>query len=48
LEKGRFGWPVRSGTEPEALRMVSEELSLLLSGIDLDKTRSRQWWRKTA
>jgi hypothetical protein len=28
------------------LRILAEELTLLLSGIDLEKTRSRAWWRK--
>ena len=47
LERGRFGWPRPEG-EPGAgaLRVLSEELTLLLSGIDLEKTRSRAWWRK--
>ena len=30
------------------MRVVAEELTLLLGGIDLDKTRERQWWRKAA
>lgn len=46
LGKGRFAWPKTS--EPGALRIVAEELTLLLAGIDLDKTRTRQWWRKAA
>lgn len=49
LEKGFFSWP-RSKGEPAvpALRILAEELTLLLSGIDLEKTRSRDWWRKAA
>lgn len=49
LPKGRFAWPCPD-TVPEtgALRILGEELTLLLSGIDLDKTRSRNWWRKAA
>jgi transposase len=46
LESGCFCWP-KTG-EPGALRVVAEELTLLLGGIDLDKTRERQWWRKAA
>ena len=47
LEKGRFSWPGSEG-EPSgpALRILAEELTLLLSGIDLEKSRSRAWWRK--
>jgi len=50
LEKGRFSWP-KPETPPErgALRILAEELTLLLSGIDLEKTRTRaDWWRKAA
>jgi transposase len=48
LERGCFSWPATSTTETGALRILAEELTLLLSGIDLAKTRPRQWWRKTA
>ena len=49
LESGRFSWPRTEETpEPASLRILSEELTLLLSGIDLEKTRSRAWWRKAA
>jgi transposase len=46
MGRGRFAWP--KTTEPGALRMVAEELTLLLTGLDLDKTRARPWWRKAA
>jgi transposase len=48
LERGRFSWPQTSGEPTGALRIVAAELTLLLSGIDLDKTRARQWWRQAA
>jgi transposase len=45
LEKGRFSWP-----EPEEqtskVTISAEELSLLLGGIDLSKTRRKTWWRR--
>jgi transposase len=45
LERGTFRWP-QSG---EALVTVSAaQLQLLLSGIDLLKTRPRKWWRPAA
>lgn len=47
LEKGRFSWPQRAEEGPKAT-LRSEELMLLLGGIDLDRTRRRQWWRKAA
>ena len=40
LEKGTFAWPATS--EPVELR--SEQLSLLLCGIDLRRTRRRRWF----
>ena len=48
LEKGRFSWPKTPETETGALRVMAEELTLLLSGIDLEKTRARAWWRRAA
>jgi hypothetical protein len=46
MGRGRFAWP--KTTEPGAMRIVAEELTLLLTGIDLEKTRMRSWWRKAA
>jgi len=46
LERGCFCWP--KTTEPGALRIVAEELTLLLGGIDLEQTRQRPWWRQAA
>jgi transposase len=46
LAKGRFSWPHTPDEQSGALRIVAEELTLLLSGIDLDKTRTRRWWRQ--
>ena len=46
MGRGRFAWP--RTTEPGALRLVAEELTLLLTGIDLEKTRRRPWWRQAA
>jgi transposase len=46
MGQGCFAWP--KTTEPGALRIVAEELTLLLTGIDLEKTQTRPWWRKAA
>jgi transposase len=48
LEQGCFRWPSRTENETGALRVLAEELTLLLSGIDLEKTRRREWWRRAA
>ena len=45
LEKGRFHWPTASEQHARAA-INAEELSLILGGIDLSKTRRRVWWRK--
>jgi len=45
LEKGRFSWPQEGGPAARAT-INGEELSLLLGGIDLSKTRRRVWWRR--
>jgi len=44
MGRGCFAWPKTD--EAGALQIVAEELTLLLTGIDLEKTRSRPWWRK--
>jgi transposase len=46
MGQGCFAWPKTA--EPGALRIVAEELTLLLTGSDLEKTRTRPWWRKAA
>jgi transposase len=45
LPKGRFTWP-QSGDAQGKVMLSHEELSLLLDGIDLTKTRSKRWYRK--
>jgi len=47
LEKGTFCWP---DTRAQArVELLSSELTLLLSGIDLSRTKTRDWYaRKTA
>lgn len=45
LPKGGFTWP-QSGDAQGKVVLSHEELSLLLGGIDLAKTRNKQWYRK--
>ena len=45
LEKGRFSWPVQ-GDEQGRVRMSSEELTLLVSGIELSQSRRKDWYRQ--
>jgi transposase len=42
LEKGRFSWPSASGPK---LVLSPAELTLLLAGIDLDKTSKKSWYK---
>ncbi len=42
LEKGRFTWP-QSGDAQAKVVLSHEELSLLLGGIDLTKTKHKRW-----
>jgi transposase len=44
LEKGSFSWPREAGEGVKAV-ISNEELALLLGGIDLAKTRRKNWWR---
>ena len=45
LDGGRFRWPVADSTVKK-LVLSSEQLVLLLGGIDLTQTRPRKWYRK--
>jgi transposase len=45
LEKGRFSWPAR-GDDQGRVRMSSEELTLLIGGIELSRSRKKEWYRK--
>ena len=47
LEKGRFTWP-QSGDPQGKVVLSHEELSLLLGGIDLAKTKHKRWYRKSS
>jgi transposase len=46
LEKGRFRWPAAAGTG--SIGMRAEELSMLLSGMDLAAARPRKNWLRRA
>jgi transposase len=45
LEKGRFRWPEAAGGQAKVV-LSHEELALLLGGIDLVRTKRRQWYRE--
>ncbi len=47
LERGRFAWPP-AGEEDKRIAMRGEELTMLLSGIDLRQTKPRKWFRRAA
>ena len=46
LERGRFSWRL-AGDGLDRVTLSHEELSLLLGGIDLMRTRRKEWYRKT-
>jgi len=46
LEKGRFRWP--EATEACSVTIRSEELAMLVNGLDVKQTRQRDWYRKSA
>ena len=48
LEKGRFRWPTAAGGTGPSVVMRGEELTLLLSGLDLEQVRSRRGWYRRA
>jgi transposase len=44
IEQGRLNWP-SSGDEQGKVRLTPEEFAMLLSGIDLEQTCRRRWYR---
>lgn len=47
LEKGRFRWP-QAKEKQHSVTMRAEELAMLVNGLDLQQTRQRNWYRKSA
>lgn len=47
LEKGRFGWPVVAGTQ-RSITMRTEQLAMLVNGLDLRQAQARNWYRREA
>jgi len=43
LEKGRFSWPE---TGDQVVKIKPEELTMILGGIDLRKTKQKNWYRR--
>jgi hypothetical protein len=50
LEKGRFHWPTVGSADENQRRvtMRTEELAMLVNGLDLKQTQQRAWYRKSA
>jgi transposase len=46
LEKGRFRWPAEENTRSVTMR--SEELAMLINGLDLKQAKPRDWYRRSA
>jgi transposase len=48
LEKGRFSWPdeAAGGIAAARVSINAEELSMLLGGIDIARSRRKFWWRR--
>jgi len=45
LERGCFSWPKVSSEAETKVLLSHEELALLLGGIDLSRTRRKEWYR---
>ena len=45
LDGGRFRWPQRD-SEVKKIVLSHEELALLLGGIEVGRTRRKNWYRK--
>jgi transposase len=45
LEKGTFAWPAETASRVR-LELRASELTLLLGGLDLSRTRKRRWYER--
>ena len=45
LERGRFSWPAE-GDEHGKVQLSYEDLALLVGGIELGRTRRKNWYRR--
>lgn len=45
LQKGCFTWPAAEG-DRRRVSLNAEELALLLGGIELERARKKDWWRR--
>lgn len=46
LERGVYSWP--GADSPVSISLSREELTLLLGGIELERSKAKDWWRKVA
>ena len=46
LERGLFSWPALED-DKTSVTLKPEELNLLLGGIELERTRLKNWWRRS-
>ncbi|MBV8174747.1 MAG: IS66 family insertion sequence element accessory protein TnpB [Verrucomicrobia bacterium] len=46
LERGCFSWPTVSSEDQTKVLLSHEELALLVGGIDLSRTRRKEWYRR--
>lgn len=46
LEKGTFAWPLEDVSLP--IEMRAADLMLLMSGVDISRTRRRRWYERVA
>ncbi len=47
LEKGRFSWPAAQAGSSK-VSLTAEELALLVGGMELERVRRKDWWRREA
>lgn len=46
LHKGAFSWPAAEPGAGPKVTLSAETLALLLGGIELERTRQKDWWRR--
>ena len=48
LYQGAFSWPAAAPDLGPKIILSAETLALLLGGVELERTRQKDWWRRAA
>jgi transposase len=48
LEKGAFSWPAQAAAGQGSIGLSGEQWMMLVGGMELERSRQKNWWRRAA